>query len=205
MEFYDVVKNRRTVREWSDKEVSEQSIRRIIEAGLAAPSNNHLREWDFIVLHSDAEKDVALKFVKEWSLKQEVSKLTMTGITPAQRMYQYAMPRQYTMLSQAPYVIMPVFKAGDHLYQASSVNQLNSFASIWCVIENIFLAATAEGMAYSMRIPVGEEGKNVATALSVPTGYIIPCYIGIGYPSDTCKQIEQITYTADQKMHFGKW
>lgn len=35
MEFYDVMKNRRTVREWSDKNVTEESIKRIIEAGLA--------------------------------------------------------------------------------------------------------------------------------------------------------------------------
>lgn len=70
MEFYDAIKKRRTVREWSDRKVGEEVIKRIVEAGLAAPSNNHLREWDFIVLHSDEEKAAALKFVEEWSLKQ---------------------------------------------------------------------------------------------------------------------------------------
>lgn len=129
----------------------------------------------------------------------------MTGTAPAHKMYQYAMPRQYTMLSQAPYVILPVFKAGENLFHASSVNQMNSFASIWCVIENIFLAVTAEGLAYSMRIPVGEEGKKTAAMLNVPRGYTIPCYIGIGYPPDACQQLEQIAYTADEKIHFGTW
>ena len=120
-------------------------------------------------------------------------------------MYAYAMPRQYSMLAECPYVILPFFKAGKNVLSPSSVSSLNSFASIWCVIENIFLAATAEGLAYSMRIPVGEEGEKAAESVGVPDGYLLPCYIGIGYPEDDVAELEQVKYTAKQKMHFGRW
>ena len=68
--------------------------------------------------------------------------------TLAQKMYAYAMPRQYTMLKDAPYVIKSKELNGEH------VSKLNPFSTIWCVIENIFLAATAEGLGCSMRIPL---------------------------------------------------
>lgn len=99
--------------------------------------------------------------------------------TIPQRMYAYAMPRQYTMLLTAPYVVIPFFK-GAGIFHAKTINGLNSFASIWCVVENILLAATAEGLACSMRIPVGEEGQQAASVLGVQEGYRMPCYIGVG-------------------------
>ena len=73
------------------------------------------------------------------------------------------------------------------------------------MIENIFLAATAEGLACSMRIPVGEEGLNVAKVVGAPQDYLLPCYIGLGYPAEGSPRVEQVEYNAKQKMHFGKW
>ena len=204
MEFYEAVNNRRIVREWKDAPVAEDALMRILDAGLAAPTNNHMRDWEYIVLQSDEEKDNALQYVKHWAQIQGENK-ALSGDRPEQRMYQYAMPRQYTMLKDAPYVIIPLFKAGEGLFRATAVNGLNLFASIWCVIENIFLAASAEGLACSLRIPVGSEGKDVCKVLGVPEGYMMACYIGIGVPADDVQPLEQYTYTAEDKMHRGHW
>lgn len=204
MEFYDAVNNRRIVREWKDAPVAEEALMRILDAGLAAPTNNHMRDWEYIVLQSEEEKDNALQYVKHWAEIQGENK-ALSGERPEQKMYQYAMPRQYTMLKDAPYVIIPLFKAGEGLFRATAVNGLNLFASIWCVIENIFLAASAEGLACSLRIPVGSEGKDVCKVLGVPEGYMMACYIGVGVPADDVQPLEQYTYTAEDKMHRGHW
>ena len=44
-----------------------------------------------------------------------------------------------------------------------------------CALENIFLAATAEGLACSMRVPLNEEHDIVKAKLKVPPTYRIPC------------------------------
>ena len=205
MEFYDAVNNRKTVREWQDRDVPLETVERIINAGLAAPTHNHLREWEFIVLHSEVEKERALQFAKAWADDHGLTdpERLFPDASIQQRMYKYAMPRQYTMLKDAPYVILPLFKARQ--LRADFVDELNVFSSIWCVIENIFLATTAEGLGNAMRIPVGEEGRKVVEALGVPEGWMLPCYIGIGYPKENVQEVEQHHYTAEQKMHFGKW
>ena len=56
-----------------------------------------------------------------------------------------------------------------------------------------------------MRISVGEEGVNVAKTVGAPEDYLLPCYIGLGYPADNLPDVEQVEYTAKQKMHLGKW
>lgn len=205
MEFYDVIKKRTTVREWKDRDISMETVKRILNAGLKAPTHNHLREWEFIVLHDTDDKENALQYVKAWVEEHGLTdpdRLFPEG-TVMQRMYKYAMPRQYSMLATAPVIVIPLFKA--HKLNSENVSELNVFSSIWCVIENIFLAVTAEGLGYSMRIPVDDEGKAVCKALNVLDGYMMPCYIGIGYPAENAPEIEQHTYTAEQKMHLGKW
>ena len=44
MEFYDVVDARRTVRDFKDEPIDPEVIKRIIAAGMKAPTNDHLRE-----------------------------------------------------------------------------------------------------------------------------------------------------------------
>lgn len=204
MEFYEVVNKRHMVREWKSEDVSLETLERVITAGLKAPSNDHQRNWEFIILHSQQEKETALQFAKTWSIFQKENKDVSSLGTIPERMYAYAMPRQYTMLLTAPYVVIPLFK-GAGIFHVKTINGLNSFASIWCVVENILLAATAEGLACSMRIPVGEEGKQAASVLEVPEKYIIPCYIGIGYPAENAHIVEQIEKSVKDTLHFGKW
>lgn len=205
MELYEVINKRKTCRDWQNKEIDISIIKRIINAGLKAPTHNHMREWEFIILHTPEEKAKALKFTKEGmeQFKKDNNFDSWPDKTIEQKMYKYAVPKQYDMLFKAPYVIIPLFK-GKSL-NAESVDQLNAFASIWCVIENIFLAATSEGLGYSLSVPIGKEGKKVCKELNVPDEYIMPAYIGIGYPDNNAPDMEQYKYTADQKIHFGTW
>ena len=61
MEFYDVIDQRRTVREFLDKEVDFEAIKRILQSGNKAPTWNHNRNWSFIILRTDEEKEYALR------------------------------------------------------------------------------------------------------------------------------------------------
>ena len=70
------------------------------------------------------------------------------------------------MLKNVSYVIIPVFKCKE--LNGEYVSMLNPFSTIWCVIENIFLATTVKGLACSMRIPLNEEHDIVKKKLKVP-------------------------------------
>lgn len=207
MEFYEVIDRRRTVREFLDKEVDFKVIKRILEAGNKAPTWNHNRSWSFIVLKSDEEKEYAFEYAKKLADKFDAEKYLNAprpySITLAQKMYGYAMPKQFTMLKSAPYVVIPVFKSKG--LNSEYVSRLNPFSTIWCVIENILLAATAEGLAYSMRVPINEEHDIVKKKLKVPPTYMIPIFIGIGYANPNETMLEQNVANIDKQLHFGRW
>lgn len=206
MELYDAIYNRRITRDFQDKIVPEEILEKIINAGLQAPTHDHLRNWEFVILKDKKDKEAALQFIKKGVEPQlEILKQILVEGTAQQKMYAIAMPRQYSMLMNASHIILPFFKSNAGVMNPTSVSSLNPLSSIWCVIENIFLAATAEGLACSMRIPVGEEGLNVAKVVGAPQDYLLPCYIGLGYPAEDKPLVEQVEYSAKQKMHFGKW
>ena len=117
MELYEAINKRKTTREFLDTEVDFEVIKRILEAGNKAPSWNHNRNWQFIVLRTDEEKEYAFSEVKAIADKFDADRyLNMPRpypITLGQKMYGYAMPKQYTMLKDAPYVIIPLFKSKE--------------------------------------------------------------------------------------------
>ena len=190
-----------------EKEVDFEVIKRILEAGNRAPTWDHNRNWQFIVLRTDEEKENAFAYAKGIADKFDADKyLNMPRpypVTLGQKMYGYAMPKQFTMLKEAPYVVIPLFKAKE--LSGENVSKLNPFATIWCVIENIFLAATAEGLSCSMRIPLDKEHEIVKAKLKVPPTYMIPVFIGIGYANPDEQVLEQYHPDVDKQIYLGKW
>ena len=206
MELYEAIYNRRIVRNFKDEVVPDEVLKRIINAGLQAPTHDHLRNWEFVIIKDTKDKEQVLQFIKKGAEPQlEILKQTLVNGTPQQKMYADAMPKQYSMLMNTSHIILPFFKSNSGVLKPSCVSSLNPISSIWCVIENMFLAATSEGLAFSMRIPVGEEGANVAKVVNAPENYLLPCYLGLGYPTEDKYTPEQVMYKAEDKMHFGKW
>lgn len=208
MEFIDVINKRRTVRKFTDKDVDFEVIKKILEAGNKAPTWNHNRNWSYIILKTEEEKEFALDHLKKESEKFDREKYLNIPrpypITLTQKMYGYAMPLQYSMLKDAKYVIIPVFKSKE-VNGGQSVSSLNPFSTIWCVIENIFLATTNYELGYSMHIPLPNEHDLVKQKLKIPATYMIPCIIGIGHPDPNEEILEQKMPDLEQQIHLGKW
>ena len=192
MELYEAINKRKTTREFLDTEVDFEVIKRILEAGNKAPTWDHNRNWQFIVLRTEEEKEYAFSEAKAIADKFD-----------AHNYRNIPMPKQYTMLKKVPYVIIPLFKSKE--LNGEYISRLNPFATIWCVIENIFLAATAEGLSCSMRIPLNKEHDIVKKKLKVPPTYMIPVFIGIGCANPEEPQLEQYKPDIDKQIRFGRW
>ncbi len=207
MNIYEAIRARRTIRDFEDTLVAMPIIERIIDAGLKAPTNNHLRQWEFVVVNGKEEKAKVLR-VKNMTNRDECEKmLDSFGMTDeVQRdMYRAAMPRQFSMLYNAGCLILPFFKVREPLLQPSSLSSLNDFASIWCCIENMLLAAASEGIFGVTRIPMADESEHIKTVVGHPENYVMPCYIALGYPAKNASMPSQKEIHAKDRMHINSW
>ncbi|MDD3411423.1 MAG: nitroreductase family protein [Eubacteriales bacterium] len=66
MEFYDVINSRRTIREFESKAIPQDALRRILDAGLKAPSSDHLRQWAPVVLTKRAAIEAVAQEIRPY-------------------------------------------------------------------------------------------------------------------------------------------
>lgn len=207
MDVYAAIESRRTIRDFEDRAVPGEIVEKLIDAGLKAPTNDHMRHWEFVVMNDKKKREKLLR-VESYGDSKEIDEiLDNWGLDDkAQRdMYQEALPRQFSMLYNAGCLILPFFRAQTPLLQPDDLSSLNEFASIWCCIENILLAAAAEGVFGVTRIPMTEESEHVKDVLGHPDNYVLPCYIALGYPGKNAKRTRQNTVSAKTKIHFNAW
>ena len=86
-----------------------------------------------------------------------------------------------------------------------SLSDLNCYASIWCAIENLWIAATSEGYSCNVRIPMGNEEEITKKALGIPDNYLITCFMGIGRPAPNAVRTEQLDVDLNKQIHWNKF
>lgn len=208
MEFYDTIEKRRTIRDFENEEMPQKVIERIIGAALKAPTNDHMRDWHYIVIQDKNTLikllDVIPKGISDVDMEQLLKDWNLTD-NEQQDAYRNAVPKQHKMLMDASVVVIPLLKQKTDILNPDNISHLNGFASIWCSIENIFLASTAEGYACTLRIPLDSEDKYAKDIIGFPNDYFMPCFIGIGKLQKDASVIKQKDINVKDRIHWNKW
>ncbi len=205
MEFYDAVDARRSVRDFTDETIPEDTLKRIVAAAYKAPANDHFRDWHCIVVTDRKAMRELLDGIPKNLTVKDVDRMTFISDPVQKESYRVAVPRQYRMLSEAAAVIVPLMRKKTDILHPACLSDLNCFASVWCGIENLWLAAAAEGYGCNLRIPWGEEEAVAKKALGFPDGYLIPCFSGIGRPAPDAVLTKQIDIDLDKLIHWQKY
>jgi nitroreductase len=205
MDFYETVETRRTVREFQPRPVEEEKIARVLNAGLKAPSHNHLREWEFILVkdHEQRKRVIEEGARTENVTDEEQTSRTLAGLTDdlQREMYLRALPVQKKMLLNAPELLVICFRMKKSLKDCRTLYELNNFASAWTCIENILLAMAAEGLFGVTYVP--HETSSLKRTLNIPDDYEVAALIPVGYPKPY--RVKQKPVSLSEKIHRDTW
>lgn len=167
-----------------------------------------MRDWHYIVIRDKNTLvkllDIIPKGISDEDMEQLLKDWNLND-SEQQSCYKNAVPKQHKMLMDAAAVIIPLLKQKTDILHPDNISHLNGFASIWCSIENIFLAATAEGYGCNLRIPLGNEEEYAKSVLGFPDDYFMPCFIGIGKPKKDAPVIKQKDIDIKERIHANKW
>lgn len=208
MELYEVLEKRRTYRDFSDREVSDEIVKRINGAAFKAPTNDHLRQLEFIVVR-DRENiaKVITPLVKNMeAFKELVFEVDDTDDEDKMAMFADALPKQQKMLMQSGLLILPFFRQKQSpLLKPVEQSSLNYFASAWCALENMLLAATNEGLGTVFHIPVSDEAEKIKEIVGAPEGYEFTCLLTMGYPAENAFLPKQKEINIEDRIHMNIW
>jgi nitroreductase len=176
-QLYRLIESRKSIRKYKRLEVPQDALERILGASLHAPSGKNRQNWRFFVVRG-AKRDAYL------SLSQK----SWLGIKDV--LYQKLKPSLYSFterffftLGDAPVIIF-CYSVND-----SEEHPLTSMGSVYMAVENLELAALAEGLGTcTMGAPLEikdevNEFLNIRS-ISLPLGATMEllCAVTVGFP-----------------------
>ncbi|OLO28215.1 5,6-dimethylbenzimidazole synthase [Alkalihalophilus pseudofirmus] len=176
--LYDVIKRRRDVRTFTNKEVPQQAIMNIIQAGHDGPSVGFMQPWNFILIETQEIKEKLA-----WAANKEKRALAIHYEDKDER-HQKFLGLKVQGLKEAPITICVTCdptRGGSHVLGRNSIPETDIMSTA-CAIQNMWLAATVEGLALGW---VSFYKKNdVKDILNIPPHIDPIALLSIGYTTN---------------------
>jgi coenzyme F420-0:L-glutamate ligase / coenzyme F420-1:gamma-L-glutamate ligase len=176
----DVLRARRTVREFSPEPVDSAAVRRAIEAALTAPAPHHSEPWRFAVVESQRARTALLDaMLAAWT-----ADLRGDGFTPEQIERRV---RRGEPLRRAPLVIVPCLVTdAAHAYpdeRRSAAERAMFLVSAGAAVQNLLVALAVEGLGSCWVSSTLFCPQVAADSLSLPDGWEPMGAVGVGRPA----------------------
>ncbi|MBE3552622.1 MAG: 5,6-dimethylbenzimidazole synthase [Kyrpidia tusciae] len=139
--IYKVIRTRRDVRSFLPDPIPQEKIDRILEAAHHAPSVGFMQPWNFILI-----TDQEVKERLSWAADKERRALAIHYEDDRKDLF---LSLKVEALREAPLTICVTCdptRGGDHVLGRNSIPETDILSTA-CAIQNMWLAACAEGLA----------------------------------------------------------
>ena len=172
MDLLELMKHRRSIRKYEQKQVELGELEKIVEAGLYAP-NAGGRQSPFIVAVHDAE------------LAAKIGRLNMATFDRTQLAGRFVSREQPSIIDD-PDIRNAFYDAPSVCAIFAADGFLHGIPDAYCCAENMVLMASALGLASCIvargrETFAGSEGQALMAAWGVPGGYSGCCFVLLGH------------------------
>lgn len=152
--FYDMLKSRRSIRKFQDKEVEKEKIAKIINSALLSPTSASRRPWEFIV-------------VTDKQLLQKLSKCK---------------EHSSSFLADAPlgFVVIADNGVSDVWIEDASIASI----TIQLLAQSLGLGSCWIQVRERIGKDNVKAGDYIKEVLGIPAKYEVECILAVGYPAE---------------------
>lgn len=182
LDIIGLLKNRRSIREYTPKNVSEKVLDVILEAASWAPSAHNAQPWRFIVIRDSALKlKLAEAMARRW--KRDLAK---NGVS--ERDCESLARASVERFSSAPIVIVSCLTMVEMNHYPDKrrlrIESIMAVQSVAAAIENMLLAAHAMGLGACWFCASLFCMETIRKVLKLPPDFEPQALITLGYPAD---------------------
>jgi nitroreductase len=199
-DLFEIIRTTRSMRRLKPDPLPNELIRKIIEAGVCAPSGGNMQRWRFLVIRDPPIKETVGAFYKlAWD--EQVAPRYRSG-EPAPGMSRERFLRlldaaEYLAahIHEAPVWIVPCLEGGTPTRTSGS--------SIYPAVQNMLLAARALGLGATLTTLYLQFEKEAEAALGLPPGVHSYALLPIGYPMGRFGPVRRTALT--DVVYEGRW
>ena len=137
--------DRRSIRKFTDRPISQEDITDIIQSGIKAPSSKNRPPWKYIVVQGNAKEEM-LKVFRQGIEREEKD----NALLPLSKQHIAAAKYTVDIMAEAPIIVFVVNSLGKsiltELTPEEHVYEICNIQSISASIQNMLLAATEKGI-----------------------------------------------------------
>jgi len=190
MDVYKAIKERRTIRAFKQG-ISEEQLKKLLLAGTKAPSGSNIQPWEFIIVDSPEIIEDIAEHKYQQTLKMAIDEMVLNDPRIVEKICQQSLETpislQGAMIQKNAYrnctVVAVCNKKGHGIGRKPWMN-IENIASTWMCIENIELAATADGLGIQISILREEHKIAVEKLLGIPEEYELATMVLVGVPAE---------------------
>jgi nitroreductase len=190
MDVYEAIERRRTIRAFSQG-VSEQQLRKLLLAGVKAPSGSNVQPWEFIIVDDPKLIEQIAEHKYQQSLKMALDNMFLNDPSTIEKVFdpnrQISVSSRGAIRQKEAYrrcTVVAVCNQKGHGIGRKPWMNVENIASTWMCIENMMLAATADGIGIQISILREEHKTGVEKLLGVTEDYELATMLLIGMPSE---------------------
>jgi nitroreductase len=169
MDLFEAIRNRRSIRQFTDRAVSREQIERILDAATAAPNHRLTQPWRFYVLGPEARKAYG----------------ETLGARKAKKIEDPVAARALIDKVAATEMALPAMIAVSMTLDENAEVREEDYAATMMAAQNLMLAAHADGLGTHLRTGAVMDDPRTRSALGVPAGERIIATIQLGEPAAT--------------------
>lgn len=177
-QIIDNIRNRRSIRKYTGKKLSKQSINEIIEAGKYAPSSHNRQPWNFTVIIDQEVTDSLSEDIRKWYHSIVKLGYPLSFIKKIREAVEGMRARVKSekdlFFYHAPCVII-IHSKSKEFYQKDCA----------CAAQNMMLAARSMGIGscwIGFADIVLNKNRKLRKKLGIPVSHRIMATLALGYP-----------------------
>ena len=178
-DLFEVIRTTRSMRRLKPDAVPPDLIRKILEAGVCAPSGGNMQRWRFLVIQDpDIKRTVGAYYKRAWD---EVVAPRYRAGEPAPGMDQDRFRR---LLAAAEYLAAHIHEAPVWIVPCLQGDKptRTTGSSIYPAVQNMLLAARALGLGATLTTLYLNHEKEAEAALGLPADWHSYAILPVGFP-----------------------
>lgn len=167
MNIFEAIRSRRSIKAFTDRQVSREEIERLLEAAVQSPNHRLTEPWRFYVLGPGARRAYGAAL----------------GARKAKKIEDPTAAAEVSRKVEDKHERLPAMLAVSVVLAPDEEIREEDYAATWMAVQNLLLAATALGLGTHLKTGAVMDDPRARAAVGVPDGERIIATLELGEPA----------------------